>query len=91
MVGTSAWSLSCARTRSRGLAVGPDSERPGRAGGRCGLGDPADPPHIKKPQIESVNAALRQGDPEALGFVTKGTKQKMHEFTETAKQYLPGT
>src|SRR5699024_844147 len=52
---------------------------------------PPIPPHIKKPQIESVIKALRQGDPEAWGIVTKGTKQKMHEFTESAKEHLPGS
>ena len=52
---------------------------------------PPIPPHIKKPQIKSVAKALRQGDPEAWGIVTKGAKQKMHEFTESAKEYTPGS
>lgn len=52
---------------------------------------PPIPPHIKKPQIQSVAKALRQGDPETWGIVTKGAKQKMHEFTESVKEYVPGS
>lgn len=51
---------------------------------------PPVPPHIKKAQAKKVAKALRQGDPEAWGIVTKGAKQKMHEFTESVKETLPG-
>jgi pyruvate dehydrogenase (quinone) len=34
--------------------------------------------------------AVVKGDPEAAGIVSKGTKQKVHEFTESIKESLPG-
>jgi thiamine pyrophosphate-dependent acetolactate synthase large subunit-like protein len=34
--------------------------------------------------------ALAKGDPETLGIVEKGAKQKAHEFTESIKAHLPG-
>ncbi|MDN5746995.1 MAG: thiamine pyrophosphate-requiring protein [Pseudonocardia sp.] len=46
---------------------------------------PPVPPHIKREQAQKVAKALRQGDPEAWGIVTKGARQKMHEFTESMK------
>jgi pyruvate dehydrogenase (quinone) len=52
---------------------------------------PPIPPHIKKEQMQSVAKALRQGDPEAWGITTKGAKQKLEEFTEAAREKLPGT
>ena len=52
---------------------------------------PPIPPHIAKQQAKSVAKALRQGDPQAWGITTKGAKQKMHEFTESVKEKLPGT
>ncbi|HET7325732.1 MAG TPA: thiamine pyrophosphate-requiring protein [Nocardioidaceae bacterium] len=51
---------------------------------------PPIPPHIKKMQVKKAAKALREGDPEAWGITIKGAKQKMHEFTESAKDKLPG-
>src|SRR5699024_7510630 len=51
---------------------------------------PPIPPHIKKMQAKKAAQALRKGDPEAWGIVSKGGKQKMHEFTESVKQAMPG-
>ncbi|MGH3622125.1 MAG: thiamine pyrophosphate-requiring protein [Sciscionella sp.] len=51
---------------------------------------PPIPPHIKQAQIKSVAKALRQGDPQMWGIAVKGAKQKMHEFTESVKEKLPG-
>jgi pyruvate dehydrogenase (quinone) len=46
---------------------------------------PPIPPHIKKMQIKKAAKAMKKGDPEMFGIVEKGAKQKMHEFTESAK------
>jgi pyruvate dehydrogenase (quinone) len=51
---------------------------------------PPIPPHIKKMQGKKAAKALRKGDPEAWGIATKGAKQKLHEFTESMKESLPG-
>jgi pyruvate dehydrogenase (quinone) len=51
---------------------------------------PPIPPHIKKQLGKKAAKAMRQGDPEAWGITKKGTKQKMHEFTESIKEALPG-
>jgi pyruvate dehydrogenase (quinone) len=31
-----------------------------------------------------------KGDPEEAGVIAKGARQKMHEFTESIKESLPG-
>jgi pyruvate dehydrogenase (quinone) len=46
---------------------------------------PPVPPHIKKMMAKKTAKAIVK-DPERVGVATKGTKQKMHEFTESAKQ-----
>jgi pyruvate dehydrogenase (quinone) len=51
---------------------------------------PPVPPHIKKMQAKKAAKAIRKGDPEMSGIVAKGTKQKLHEFTESIKESLPG-
>ncbi|WP_310963529.1 thiamine pyrophosphate-requiring protein [Nocardioides terrisoli] len=51
---------------------------------------PPIPPHIKKMQAKKVAKALKKGDSDMPGMATKGAKQKMHEFTESVKQSLPG-
>jgi pyruvate dehydrogenase (quinone) len=51
---------------------------------------PPIPPHIKKMQAKKAAKALRKGDPEAWGITKKGAKQKIHEFTESVKETLPG-
>jgi pyruvate dehydrogenase (quinone) len=51
---------------------------------------PPIPPHIKKMQIKKAAMAMKKGDPEMFGIVEKGAKQKMHEFTESAKMSLRG-
>jgi pyruvate dehydrogenase (quinone) len=51
---------------------------------------PPIPPHIKKMQAKKVAKAMKKGDPEMFGITTKGAKQKMHEFTESAKSSLRG-
>jgi pyruvate dehydrogenase (quinone) len=51
---------------------------------------PPIPPHIKKMQAKKAAKAIRKGDPEAAGIATKGAKQKLHEFTESVKESLPG-
>lgn len=51
---------------------------------------PPIPPHIKKEQAKSVAQMMRQGDPQAWGVAYKGAKQKMHEFTESARSALQG-
>jgi len=51
---------------------------------------PPIPPHIKKMQIKKAAKAMKKGDPEMFGIVEKGAKQKMHEFTESAKMSLRG-
>jgi pyruvate dehydrogenase (quinone) len=33
---------------------------------------------------------MLKGDPEEVGVITKGVKQKVHEFTESVKEKLPG-
>ena len=52
---------------------------------------PPVPPHIKKNLGKKAAAAMIKGDPEAVGVITKGVKQKMHEFTESIKEKLPGS
>ncbi|HEU4568405.1 MAG TPA: thiamine pyrophosphate-requiring protein [Marmoricola sp.] len=49
---------------------------------------PPIPPHIKKMQAKKAAKAMKKGDPEMFGIVEKGAKQKMHEFTESAKTTL---
>ena len=51
---------------------------------------PPIPPHIKKMQAKKAAKAMKKGDPEMFGIVEKGAKQKMHEFTESAKTTLHG-
>jgi len=51
---------------------------------------PPIPPHIKKMQAKKAAKAMKKGDPEMFGIVEKGAKQKMHEFTESAKTSLRG-
>ena len=51
---------------------------------------PPIPPHIKKMLGKKAAKAVVKGDPEAAGIVSKGTKQKVHEFTESIKESLPG-
>jgi pyruvate dehydrogenase (quinone) len=51
---------------------------------------PPIPPHIKKMQAKKAAKAMKKGDPEMFGIVEKGAKQKMHEFTESAKTTLRG-
>ncbi|MFR9800918.1 thiamine pyrophosphate-requiring protein [Pseudonocardia sp. RS010] len=51
---------------------------------------PPVPPHIKKELGEKSAKAMLKGDPEEVGVMTKGAKQKMHEFTESVKDALPG-
>ena len=51
---------------------------------------PPVPPHIKSELgMKSVKAMLK-GDPEEIGVITKSVKQKLHEFTESVKEKLPG-
>ncbi len=47
---------------------------------------PPVPPHLKGEQAKKAATALRKGDPEAWGIVAKGARQKMHEFTESARE-----
>lgn len=51
---------------------------------------PPVPPHIKKELGKKSATAMLKGDPEEVGVMTKGAKQKMHEFTESVKDALPG-
>jgi pyruvate dehydrogenase (quinone) len=51
---------------------------------------PPIPPHIKKMQAKKAAKAMMKGDPEMFGIVEKGAKQKMHEFTESAKTSMRG-
>jgi pyruvate dehydrogenase (quinone) len=51
---------------------------------------PPIPPHIKKELGKKSAKAMLKGDPEEVGVITKGVKQKMHEFTESVKEKLPG-
>jgi pyruvate dehydrogenase (quinone) len=50
---------------------------------------PPIPPHIKKELGKKAATAMLKGDPEEMGVITKGVKQKMHEFTESIKSKLP--
>ncbi len=52
---------------------------------------PPIPPHIKKELGKKAAIAMLKGDPEEIGVITKGVKQKMHEFTESIKEKLPGS
>ena len=51
---------------------------------------PPIPPHIKKELGKKSAKAMLKGDPEEAGVITKGVKQKVHEFTESVKEKLPG-
>ncbi len=51
---------------------------------------PPIPPHIKKELGKKSAKAMLKGDPEEVGVITKGVKQKVHEFTESVKAKLPG-
>ncbi|MBA2472047.1 MAG: pyruvate oxidase [Pseudonocardiales bacterium] len=51
---------------------------------------PPIPPHIKKELGKKSAMAMLKGDPEAVGVITKGVKQKLHDFTESVKEKLPG-
>jgi pyruvate dehydrogenase (quinone) len=51
---------------------------------------PPIPPHIKKELGKKSATAMLKGDPEEVGVITKGVKQKLHEFTESVKEKLPG-
>ena len=51
---------------------------------------PPIPPHIKKELGKKSAKAMLKGDPEEVGVITKGVKQKLHEFTESVKEKLPG-
>jgi pyruvate dehydrogenase (quinone) len=51
---------------------------------------PPVPPHIKWEQAKKSAKAVLKGDPEAAGIVKQGVKQKMHEFTESAREKLAG-
>jgi pyruvate dehydrogenase (quinone) len=51
---------------------------------------PPIPPHIKKELGKKAATAMIKGDPEEVGVITKGVKQKVHEFTESVKEKLPG-
>ncbi len=51
---------------------------------------PPIPPHIKKELGKKSAKAMLKGDPEEVGVITKGVKQKVHEFTESVKEKLPG-
>jgi len=51
---------------------------------------PPIPPHITKELAKKSAAAMLKGDPQEVGVITKGAKQKIHEFTESIKEALPG-
>ena len=51
---------------------------------------PPIPPHIKKELGKKSATAMIKGDPEEVGVITKGAKQKVHEFTESVRSALPG-
>ncbi|HWR46576.1 MAG TPA: thiamine pyrophosphate-requiring protein [Pseudonocardiaceae bacterium] len=51
---------------------------------------PPIPPHIKSELGKKAARAMIKGDPEEVGVITKGVKQKLHEFTESVKEKLPG-
>jgi pyruvate dehydrogenase (quinone) len=51
---------------------------------------PPIPPHIKKELGKKSAAAMLKGDPEEAGVILHGTRQKMHEFTESIREALPG-
>jgi pyruvate dehydrogenase (quinone) len=51
---------------------------------------PPIPPHIKKELGRKSATAMLKGDPEEAGVITKGAKQKLHEFTESVKDAIPG-
>ncbi len=51
---------------------------------------PPIPPHIKKELGKKAATAMVKGDPEEVGVIAKGVKQKVHEFTESVKAKLPG-
>jgi pyruvate dehydrogenase (quinone) len=51
---------------------------------------PPIPPHIKKELGKKAAKAMLKGDPEEVGVITHGARQKLHEFTESVKEALPG-
>jgi pyruvate dehydrogenase (quinone) len=51
---------------------------------------PPIPPHIKKDLAKKSARAMLKRDPEEAGVIAKGAKQKLHEFTESVKEALPG-
>ncbi|SFE83515.1 thiamine pyrophosphate-requiring protein [Blastococcus tunisiensis] len=51
---------------------------------------PPMPPHIKSELGKKSAKAMLKGDPEEVGVITKGARGKMHEFTESVKDALPG-
>lgn len=51
---------------------------------------PPVPPHITKTQAKKAAKAVAKGDPETVGIVTKGARQKASEFTESIRSVLPG-
>ncbi len=51
---------------------------------------PPIPPHIKYEQAKKSAKAVLGGDPQAAGIIKEGAKQKLHEFTESIKEKLPG-
>jgi pyruvate dehydrogenase (quinone) len=51
---------------------------------------PPIPPHIMKELGVKSAKAMVKGDPEAAGVIRKGATQKLHEFTESLKEALPG-
>ena len=52
---------------------------------------PPMPPHIKSELAKKSARAMLKGDPEEVGVVMKGARQKMVEFTESLKGAFPGS
>jgi pyruvate dehydrogenase (quinone) len=48
------------------------------------------PPHVKPSMFKKVMKGLLKGDEDAVGIAEKGFKGKLAEFTEHAKERLPG-
>ena len=76
--------------------VGPAWDRALSAGGPVLLEfvtDPqvaALPPHVKPSMFKKVVSGLLKGDEDAVGIAEKGFKGKLSEFTEHAREKLPG-
>jgi pyruvate dehydrogenase (quinone) len=51
---------------------------------------PPMPPHITKELGKKSAKAMLKGDPEEAGVIAKGARSKVHEFTESIKEALPG-